>query len=916
MGIRIVKWVHWPALALAVVAWALVGCDDFDNPPPELSDEGPVVEYFLGAGVGEACETDGECRDGLECNGSGACEPSGKKKVNAKCLLTAECSAATKSCTPAELSGIYKSGDANQKIACLGLHCGWAGFCVLSDSFDPDAYGADGLPGQLLNKVLNGKPGAPCASASECERGLFCDFRGLGGVCTQPEADAGDLGIPCEGTKDCLAGLACSAASLTCVPGSILLNPDLFMGETRCDEIEEQDEMPFGVRTVVRRGDEDFDLDFYSMPFPSDVLLDDSGHPDLSQHPRPGSGLIGFDPIGAVIAAIEEEMTGWSTQAGVYFRFTRPVNTDSLEDRIRFVNLDHPAAGSPASEHPFEVQFTAERNKYICSNYLLVHPLWSKPLRPKTTYGVVLTKGIESTDDEEEEGFVPEQATQLDDLAALLGATEPSDPDVRRAWERHEKLRLWLSKVELTEGDIVGATVFTTNNPTALMAALRAAVYGGEAVELAPGPVIHCKPGAQSICATPAAELALTGATKDPRACSDSETSGYAEYHGRIRVPIMQEGARPYLTEGGSLHQVGGAPAVWATEAVCASLTVPLGTMPAAGWPLMIYGHGTNGSFRTAPTVLGEFVGTVPADGKGLAQIAMLGIDGPMHADRRGQGPDSKLDPGPLFYNFANPKAAKGNFYQGAADLFALTRFATELAGVELLAGGGLFQVNPERIAYHGHSQGGATGPLVAPYESNLQTMVLSGTGGSLVFGLLGKKEPYDISTAMMLALQEVSLDDTHPALHLLQYYFDEVDATPYGPLLDDPPSTKGISMLHVYGHGDSFTPPETSRIYAASTGGDLATPNPLPSWFDPIDDLGMSAAELPITANRQVGGQAVTRVTTEALNDPANANTLGEVYDGHFVIYKDRTASWQFLNWMGTWALTGTPTVTALPAP
>ena len=61
-------------------------------------------------------------------------------------------------------------------------------------------------------------------------------------------------------------------------------------------------------------------------------------------------------------------------------------------------------------------------------------------------------------------------------------------------------------------------------------------------------------------------------------------------------------------------------------------------------------------------------------------------------------------DPGPLFYNYANPRGAKGNLYQAAADGFGLLRLLKTLD--QDLAGVGSLRFDPERLIYVGHSQG------------------------------------------------------------------------------------------------------------------------------------------------------------------------------------------------------------------
>src|SRR5262249_12159986 len=147
-------------------------------------------------------------------------------------------------------------------------------------------------------------------------------------------------------------------------------------------------------------------------------------------------------------------------------------------------------------------------------------------------------------------------------------------------------------------------------------------------------------------------------------------------------------------------------------------------TMPAGGWPLVIYAHGTGGSFRSAITegVSAMLAGaSVPSPTGGAAadaHVAVLGIDQVEHGPRRG---GSTASPNALFFNSANPAAARDNALQGAVDQMSLARFAKALdlaaadspTGVEI-------KFDPAAVAYWGHSQGATEGGIAVPYAPEL----------------------------------------------------------------------------------------------------------------------------------------------------------------------------------------------------
>ncbi|MBM4398176.1 MAG: hypothetical protein FJ087_21125 [Deltaproteobacteria bacterium] len=651
--------------AVAAILVAAPGCKSmYDDPAgaADATDTAPEAVRFDGGGVGATCAATPDCREGLACAG-GKCAPAGDRGLDKRCILSAECAGPSPECPN-------------------GLSCSWFGFCACAGA---------------------GGEGAPCTSSSDCAKGLACAAVGFSGYC-EPRPDAGgDLDAPCADSKTCMAGLVCSAASKTCVPASLLLNPDLFPGVACPDESK----TPFGVRMRLPRGDEPGE--FYSLPFPTDVRRKADGHVDLHDHPRPGGGVFGVDPLDGILRAIEAEIAGYPLDAAVYFRFTRPVDPATVRTAadpasgapatVRFVDLDDPARAVP-----FVARAAADRNKYICANRLYVHPVWSKPLRPNVRYAVVVTSGVRSL-----AAAGAQAPAHLDDLDMLLGEARPGGDAEGRAWDAFAPLRAWMKPAGVAAADVAGATVFTTGDPTAPLRAMGAFFHPAAGTQPAADmPVltgaVECGEGKDlDACATPgwAATEAGKAGGADPRACPAAKPPGWTEYHARIRLPVFQEGDAPYLAGGGAIRTDAGKPVVVRYEDVCAAFAIPDGDEPDDGWPLLTYGHGTGGSFANGMA----WAATLAPQG-----IAVLSIDQPMHGPRRG----IDRDPGPLFYNFLNPPAARGNLIQGAADNFSLVRFAAAFDGKIATR---QVRFDRDRIAYMGHSQGATTGPLFVPWE-------------------------------------------------------------------------------------------------------------------------------------------------------------------------------------------------------
>jgi hypothetical protein len=394
------------------------------------------------------------------------------------------------------------------------------------------------------------------------------------------------------------------------------------------------------------------------------------------------------------------------------------------------------------------------------------------------------------------------------------------------------------------------------------------------------------------------------------RGCFE-ESATFHELHMKVAIPKVQAGTRPYLRleDGGDLvFDPSGAPIPQGTEDVCVSLTIPKNVpMPTSGWPLAIYGHGTGGTFRSSVRDAGAPLADIavaattdPVVAAARVGVAVMGWDGPMHGARR----NSQLDPDGLFYNFANPRAARGNLYQGAADLFALVRAAKSWdIPANLSPTGERITFDATRMLYIGHSQGATTGPLATPFEPDLRSVIWSGAGAGLVLSLLSKKSPVDVPLAAAVGLQELNgnvpaeLSDTHPALGLIQGLFDPLD-----PLNHARRATVGRDathplqhILHIYGLGDTYTPPSTIETFARAMQLPIAAPV--------LKNLGTAfpIVQPPVRENMDVPGGKITAALVQVQPDG---------YDGHFVLFRDATMGRRFQQWVGTFVRDGVPTL------
>jgi hypothetical protein len=602
-------------------------------------------------------------------------------------------------------------------------------------------------------------------------------------------------------------------------------------------------------------GDE---LDFFRLPFPNDARLSGGGV-DLDGYPTPGSTFLGYDPVEVYVDALEADASAWGIEPTVIFRFSGSVQLASFQENMgeHTVRVVDVTPGDPAfgSSSGYRFYLSGSGNKYVCHNFIGVRRGAGSPLVPGHTYAFYLTTAGKDADGQDIE--------RSEHLQAMLAGATPSDSVLASAHARYQPLRDYLSTDGIDPDTVLNASVVTVAPVKDTMQAL-ASTASSEAVGSSSG-WVKCSDSTPSPC--PQAE--------DNRACGNG-TSDYDEYHALVDIPLYQNGSLPFEASGGDVST--GAPVD--TAQVCMSMTVPTAAMPAAGWPTVVYAHGTNGSFRSH--VRDEVAGVLanaPVPGGGTARFAVIGIDQTMHGTRRG-GSDSL--PQDLFFNPANPDSARGNPLQGAADQIALARFA---AGLDLSAaetGGDAIRVDPNNVVAWGHSQGALHMSMAAPYYDGFSAVVLSGHGGSIMHTVLEKRNPVDIAGGLPFALQDFNNQgalpngENHAVLTLLQQWMDPADPYTFARSIADEPEAgqSPVDVFVPYGQGDTYTPPTTIENYCRA--GKFGQVDAHASVSTP-DDISITPVASPLVDNINAGGVDVTAGTRQYVSS-------GE--DGHFVAF------------------------------
>lgn len=559
---------------------------------------------------------------------------------------------------------------------------------------------------------------------------------------------------------------------------------------------------------------------FFDRPFPSDSRMID-GHPDLSEFPEHDSNAL----IQSYLL-VATQLDGWGNNSPLYVRFEDELDTSLLPSPD-----DSLAATSPiwlvdvdtASPHygervPVQTKWTPEETNYQPGNLLAIAPVWGFPLRPKTTYALVLFPPLARP------GAMPFGWTLDKDWAPLTDLLLAQDVDL---------------------DTVAAATIFTTQDPVAETARVAKAIH--EEISFPP---------------------------TEPELSFFVERLDYTAWQGHVTVPVWQWGDRPYHdTGGGFAYDEDGTPLIHNWERVRFTLTIPDGEMPAAGWPVVLYSHGTGGddtSFISSGDRWDEGQ-AMAADG-----VAMIGISQPLHADRGTPDTNVELDS----FNYFNPDAGRTNFRQGALDQVYLAQWLA--SGVELDGG---VRFDPARVAFFGHSQGGLVGAIAAPFMANdLVGAGFSGTGGGLAMTIVLRKDPLDIADLLSVVLDfdegEV-VDIFHPAVGLVQLFTEVTDPLNYGSWWfaeDGGFGGRPLPIEMTEGLNDQATPsPCTEALAAAGRVPIVGEPATDP---DGLRLRGLGPIDLPTSYNAtDWTGAAITA-------------GLGQYPDqDHYAIYQDNQA-------------------------
>jgi hypothetical protein len=623
------------------------------------------------------------------------------------------------------------------------------------------------------------------------------------------------------------------------------------------------------------RGLADYTLSdgFFAAPFPDDARRGEDGRPVVAGFPNPTASSF----LDKLIALLERDATGFSTTAGIFLAFDGPLAATLDADHAASLESDAPVflididAASPehGKRKPVRVHFAEDAGPFGAPNLLSLVPLQGIPLREDTRYAAVVMRHAR------------------DSSGALLAAARKPEGMTASLFEER---RAALAAVEIAADQVASFAVFTTGTPGAQLLAVRNAMLAAPL----PAPLTPFAP----------AEL----------------FERFCVFESTIEMPIFQSGTPPFTELGGAWESSpDAAPILQGHETARIVVTIPRSTMPAPGFPVVLFSRTGGGGDRPlvdrgaradsgGPAIL---PGSGPALELARAGFAGVSVDGPHGGLRNVTSGDEQF----LIFNVTNPAALRDNVRQSAAELAlqahvlgALSIDASSCPGLE--SGGAPVKLDTNTLALMGHSMGATIAPLTLAVEPMFSAVILSGAGGSWIENVLHKQKPLAVKGFAELLLGVAgkhSLSASDPALSLFQWGTEPSDPPVYGrAIVAEPLDGAPRHVLMLQGIVDHYILPPIANATSLSLGLDLAG-DALDSATPELADLPSLGSMLAFSGRAQIGL-------------PASGNASGAtalvvqhredgIEDGHEVVFQTEMPKRQYRCFLES-LLTGAPRV------
>jgi len=636
-----------------------------------------------------------------------------------------------------------------------------------------------------------------------------------------------------------------------------------------------------------------FDLDgaldtrqtFFDAPFPSDLRLTADGTPNLDGFPNPRDTPI----LGDLIAAASQSR-GINAMPVGYFRFSAPVASRVESDVIApeadgpilLVDID-PDSPERGRLYPV-VARTLFPDDSAGANLLAAAPAPGIVLTGGRTYAIAVLRSAGDA--------LGEPLGVAGAMADLAADVEPAGARGAAALAAYTPLFETLDQLAVDRTEVAAATVFTVGDAVADLFELSERVRA-------------------------AYDVSIVGIALDD---VDGDHGRYCELVATVDMPQFQRGDPPFNDEGLFDIDSNGLPILQRTETAQVVFSIPKSEMPAAGYPLLIYFHGSGGVadrlVDAGPTLPG---GDGPEPGLGPAhEIAPHGIAGvgaalPLSPDRLPRA--SSIE----YLNFNNLAAFRDTFRQGVLESRLLIDAVFDLridpatlgdcAGPTLPAGEDRLFFDPGALVASGQSMGGMYTNLVGAVDPRIRAAVPTGAGGHWSSMILGT-DLIDAGAliAVLLGTPFEELTFLHPGMYIMELAWEAAEPYVFMPRLAQRP-LPGHPVRPVYqpvGLGDEYFDFDifdgAALAYGNQQAGDDVWPTMQASLA--LRDLDGFAA-YPVTDNRTSDdGTPYTGVVVQYESDG--------IRNSHYIYAQLDAVKHQYACFLATFLGTGSATVFA----
>lgn len=387
----------------------------------------------------------------------------------------------------------------------------------------------------------------------------------------------------------------------------------------------------------------------------------------------------------------------------------------------------------------------------------------------------------------------------------------------------------------------------------------------------------------------------------------DASYDGFCRLSGTITMPQFQTGTPPFDTGGLFVLDGNDVPQKQGEMVVPLTITLPKGAMPASGWPLYQFFHGSGGR-STGIVDLGRSPDSsdMPEPGKGpgyvvaLHGIAAASAAMPVNPERLVNASDY------AYLNINNLSAFPHTFQQGAFEqrMFLDALLALHIPQMTVAACTGISTpstdhfFDPQKLVAGGQSMGGMYTNMVGAIEPRFGALVPTGAGGYWNLMILDTKT---VPGARELLATALGVDDTtlsfiQPAMDVMALAWEPAEPLVYMARLGD---------RHIYepvGKDDSYFQTNVYDAAALAYGNQQAGDQ---VWPEMQQNLALAHLDGLLTYPVKANETGKTRVVVQYMGDG--------IVDPHYIYRQLDAVKHQYGCFLESYLRDGVPTV---PAP